>query len=96
MLRSQCVLSRRRRHKLSDLLLQYSLHLPVLQVVCDGGEEVAGVVALQRAAAVWESRHDGLVVAEDLQTGQEQLFTLASWHHHLGEGNVTAETLIQT
>lgn len=46
---------------------------------------MSGVVALQRAAAVWESGHDGLIVAEDLQAGQEQRLTLASWHHHLGE-----------
>ncbi len=77
-----------RRHKLCDLLLQHRLHLLVLQVVCDGGEEVSRVVALQQAAAVGESSHDGFIVAEDLQTAEEQRFTLASWHHHLREGNL--------
>lgn len=61
-----------RRHKLSDFLLQNSLHLLVVQILSDGGEEVAGVVSLCRAAAVWESSHDGLVVTEDLQAAQEQ------------------------
>ena len=83
-------------NKLSDLLLQYSFHLLVLKVVCDGGEEVPGVVTLQRAAAVWKGSHDGFVVAEDLQTAQEQRFTLTSWHHHLVEENFTTETLILT
>lgn len=46
---------------------------------------MSDVVALQRAAAVWEGGHDGLIVAEDLQAGQEQRLTLAAWHHHLGE-----------
>lgn len=63
--------------------MQHSLHLLALQVVCDGGEEVPGVVALQRAAAVWKGGHDGFVVTEDLQTAQEQRLTLTSWHHHL-------------
>lgn len=48
---------------------------------------MSGVVALQRAAAVWESSHDGLVVAEDLQAGEEQRLTLAAWHHNLGDGS---------
>lgn len=85
--RQQIVSSRKRsscrRHKLSDLLLEHCLHVLVAQVVCDGGEEVACVVALRVAAALWESRHDGLVVAEDLQAAQEQRLRLASWHHHL-------------
>lgn len=71
------------RHQLRDLLLQHRLHLQVLQVVCDGGEEASGVCTLERAAAVWESSHDCLIVAEDLQTGQEQGLTLSSWNHHL-------------
>ena len=85
-----------RWHQLSDLLLQHRLHLLALQVVSDGGEEVAGVVALQRAAAVRERRHDGLVVAEDLQAAQEQRLALASWHHHLeeeGQWDIYLETL---
>lgn len=80
---AQGVCSSCRRHKLSDLLLEHCLHVLVAQVVCDGGEEVACVVALRVAAALWESRHDGLVVAQDLQAAQEQRLRLASWHHHL-------------
>lgn len=49
---------------------------------------MSGVVALQRTAAIWKGSHDGFVVAEDLQTGEEQRFTLTSWDHHLGEGNL--------
>lgn len=52
---------------------------------------MSGVVTLKRAAAVWESGHDGLIVTEDLQTGQEQWLTLTSWHHHLREGNLDGD-----
>jgi len=74
-----------RRAELSDLLAQHGLHGGALQVVRDGGEEVARVVALQRAAAAGEGGHDGLVVAQDLQAAEEQRLTLAARHHHLGE-----------
>lgn len=76
--------SSRQWHQLSDLMLQHSLHLLVLEVVGDGGEEVAGVVALQQSAGVGEGSHDGLVVTEDLKAAEEQRLTLTSRHHHLG------------
>lgn len=45
---------------------------------------MAGVVTLQQSAGVGESSHDGLVVAQDLQAGEEQRLALTSRHHHLG------------
>lgn len=57
---------------------------------------MSGVVALQRAAAVWESSHDRLIVAEDLQAGQEQRLTLASRHHHLGRQKCITEASKQS
>lgn len=81
--------SRRRWHELSNLLLQHRLHLPVLEVVGDGGEEVAGVVALQHSGNVGEGGHDGLVVTEYLKTAEEKCFALTAGHHHLGKTSKT-------
>lgn len=65
------------------LLLENGLHLLVGQVIRDGVEKVLAVFIFQRAAALRESAHDGLVMTEDLQAGQEERFTLATRHHHL-------------
>lgn len=54
---------------------------------------MAGVVALQWGAAVWEGGHNGLVLTEDLQTREEQRLTLASWHHHLKGRHISPVSL---
>ena len=63
--------------------MQHSLHLGAVQVVCDGGEEVASVPGLQVGAAAGVCGQYCLVVGQDLQCTQEQGLTLTAWHHHL-------------
>ena len=55
-----------RRQELGYFLVQYRLHLLTLQVVCDGGEEVSGVGALQVRAALRVGGHDALIQAQGL------------------------------